>query len=68
MSGRNVPTSSDLETNEWLFPSSSVLDYNGDPGNVTTMDHVLWVAGILPNVTVGDVMDLRGDVICAEYV
>ncbi|KUI61095.1 Tyrosinase [Cytospora mali] len=68
MSGRNVPTISDLESNEWLFPSDSVLDYDGDTANVTTMDHVLWVVDLLPNVTVADVMDIRGDVICAEYI
>ncbi|ROW04939.1 hypothetical protein VPNG_06991 [Cytospora leucostoma] len=68
ISGRNTPTESDLESNEWVSPSASVLDYDGDSGNVTTMDHVLWMAGLLPNVTVADVMDLRGDVICAEYI
>lgn len=68
MSGRNTPTESDLESNEWVFPSASMLDYDGDPGNVTTLNHVLWMAGLLPNVTIADVMDPRGDVICAEYI
>lgn len=68
MSGRNVPTAANLEEDEWLFPSASILDYNGDPGNVTTMNHVLWMVDLLPNVTVADVLDSSGDVICAEYV
>lgn len=68
MSGRNTPTDSNLESDGWLFPSDSVLEYDGDPANVTTMNHVLWVVDLLPNVTVADVMDLRGNVICAEYI
>ncbi|ROV87627.1 hypothetical protein VMCG_10622 [Cytospora schulzeri] len=68
MSGRNTPTESDLESDGWLFPSDSVLEYDGDPANVTTMNHVLWMLDLLPNVTVADVMDVRGDVICAEYI
>lgn len=51
-----------------MAPTDSVLEYDGDPANVTTMNHVLWMIGLLPNVTVEDVMDLRGDVICAEYI
>ncbi|ROV90064.1 hypothetical protein VSDG_08365 [Cytospora chrysosperma] len=68
MSGRNVPTLSSLETNEWVPPTDSVLDYDGDPSNVTTMNHVLWMVDLLPNVTVADVMDLKGDLICADYI
>src|SRR4051794_6376668 len=32
----------------------------GDPGNVTTLSHVLYMGGIVPNVTIADVMDIRG--------
>lgn len=45
-----------------------MTDYFGDGGNVTTLNHNLWMAGLIPNVTVGDVMDLGGEVICAEYL
>lgn len=40
MGGQNVPKTSDLIANKWLTPSAAVLDYNGDPANVTTMNHV----------------------------
>ncbi|KAF2788134.1 Di-copper centre-containing protein [Melanomma pulvis-pyrius CBS 109.77] len=41
----------------------------GDPGNVTTLGHVLTVDGALPDVTIGDVMDIRGGgLLCYEYV
>lgn len=68
MGGRNVPGNDSLITNNWLYPSAAILDYDGDPANVTTLNHVLWMAGVAPNVTVADVMDIRGDTICAEYV
>lgn len=70
MGGRNIMDNATLssETNKWLYPSAALLDYDGDPANVTTLNHVLWMVDIMPNVTVADVMDLRGDVICADYV
>lgn len=32
------------------------------------MDDVLWMAGIVPNVTISEVLDITGDAICADYV
>ena len=40
----------------------------GDPGNTTTLHHVLNMMGIIPNATVGDVMDIQGGLLCYEYV
>jgi tyrosinase len=40
----------------------------GDPKNVTTLGHVITVYGIAKNVTIGDVMDVKGDLLCYEYV
>jgi tyrosinase len=40
----------------------------GDPGTVTTLDHVLDTLGLLPNATIRDVMDIRGDYLCVEYL
>lgn len=57
-----------MDPSEQLYPVSAFTTYNGDDGNVTTMNHVLWVAELLPNVTIGDTMDITGQTICAEYV
>ena len=40
----------------------------GDPGTTTTLNHVLDMKGNSPNRTIGDVMDIAGDVLCYEYV
>lgn len=63
-----MPTDSYLEQNNFTTPGPEFLDYDGDAGNVTTLNHTLWMVGLIANATVGDVMDLRGDLICAEYV
>jgi tyrosinase len=68
ISGPNVPSSETLELEGVDYPSAAILDYNGDPGNVTTLNHTLWMANLIANATVGDVMDLGGQVSCAEYV
>ncbi|KAK4450953.1 putative amino acid transporter [Podospora aff. communis PSN243] len=47
----------------------AITDWFGDGGgNVTTLGHVLWSAGILPNATVADIMDVGGKVFCSEYL
>ncbi|ETS75767.1 hypothetical protein PFICI_12711 [Pestalotiopsis fici W106-1] len=43
-------------------------DYFGDGGNTTTLNHRLNMVDLYPNITIGDVMDLNGDVICSEYL
>ena len=68
ISGRNVPTAEDLARNNLSYPAASILDYDGDPGNVTTLNHNLWMVDLIANATVGDVMDLVGQTSCAEYV
>lgn len=68
MSGRSIPKLSSLESYGWLFPSAAIMDYDGDAYNTTTLHHNLWMVGLFPNVTVAEVMDLQGDLICAEYV
>ncbi|CAI6333839.1 unnamed protein product [Periconia digitata] len=39
----------------------------GDPGMETTLGHVLHWAGVLTNVTVGEIMDIEGGMLCYEY-
>ncbi|TDZ30557.1 Tyrosinase-like protein orsC [Colletotrichum spinosum] len=68
MSGSIIPPVTIMEQNRWLYPSKAYTDYDGDPGNDTTLSHVLWMGGIMPNLTIADVMDLKGEVICAEYI
>ncbi|KAH8657536.1 hypothetical protein BGZ60DRAFT_493790 [Tricladium varicosporioides] len=41
---------------------------DGDPGNVTTLSHVLNMFGIISNATIGDVMDIGNRFLCYEYV
>ncbi|KAL2834804.1 hypothetical protein BJY01DRAFT_252834 [Aspergillus pseudoustus] len=65
--GQNVPTPEKLELAHWDFPSDAILNYDGDPANVTTLHHTLWMVGLIPNATVADVMDLGGPLICLEY-
>ena len=38
----------------------------GDPGNTTTLGHLLYLYGMTENRTVAEVMDTRG-VLCYEY-
>jgi tyrosinase len=40
----------------------------GDPGNVTTLSHVLNLYGNGSNRTIGEVLDIRKGVLCYEYV
>lgn len=69
MGGPVMPSSSFLSRNTAMpVPRSEYLDYDGDDGNVTTLDHMLWMVGIAENVTVAEAMDVGGDVVCAEYV
>lgn len=67
MGGPNVPTGS--VPGSAGYPTADITDYFGDGGgNVTTLNHTLWVTGLYPNVTIGDVMDLNGPTICSEYI
>lgn len=69
MAGRNVPTYDYLYDADLYFVTDSWLNYDGDNGgNVTTLNHTLSVLGLLPNVTVGDVMNIQGGLLCYEYI
>ncbi|KAK8252232.1 amino acid transporter [Phyllosticta capitalensis] len=69
MGGNNVMAEENLEIAGLSQVGDDVLDYDGDPGNTTTLNHNLYMRGnMAPNVTVGDVMELNGTVICAEYI
>ncbi|KAF3015571.1 hypothetical protein E8E14_007081 [Neopestalotiopsis sp. 37M] len=68
MGGSNVPTATFNAQNSWDAPGANFTDYSGDPANVTTLSHVLSMYEMIPNVTIADIMDIGGDVVCAEYV
>lgn len=70
MSGPNVATISVLEQAQPpSLPPAAFFPYFGDNGgNETTLNHFLWSAETLPNTTIADVMDIRGEFVCAEYV
>jgi tyrosinase len=40
---------------------------NGDPGNVTTLNHVLTSLGVIPDVRIKDVMDTTGGYLCYTF-
>ena len=74
--GAGFPFGQNFTLNATALPSlqmpmtvnSAFVDYFNDGGNVTTLNHVLNSAAIAKNATVGDVMDIRGDFVCAEYL
>ncbi|KAK7998875.1 Tyrosinase-like protein orsC [Apiospora marii] len=70
MGGANVASFSILtQAQPKSLPASAFVPYFGDGGgDVTTLNHTLWMADILPNITIAEVMDIRGDVICAGYL
>ena len=42
--------------------------YFGDNGgNITTLNHNIYMAEILPNATIAQLMDVNGPLICSEY-
>jgi tyrosinase len=51
-----------------LIPPPDAPLPEGDPGNVTTLSHVLNMLGVIPSATIRDVMDIGGPLLCYEYV
>lgn len=41
---------------------------DGDPGTITTLNHVLNMYGNIPNKTIADVLDIQGNFLCYQYV
>ncbi len=48
--------------------NTALTHYFNDGGNTTTLNHTLWSIGIIPNATIGDIMDVRGSYVCVEYM
>jgi len=53
---------------ELLVPPPDAPLPQGDPGNTTTLSHVLDMLGVIPSATIADVMDIGGPLLCYEYV
>ncbi|KAK2011781.1 Di-copper centre-containing protein [Colletotrichum eremochloae] len=51
-----------------ILPVSAFAPYFEDGGNTTTLNHVMWMAGTAENITIAEVMDIKSDAICVEYV
>ncbi len=70
IAGQNVPTQTYIDQQGLYNVTAAWTDYDGDDGgNVTTLNHTLSLVGLLPNVTVRDVMDISGSgILCYEYV
>ncbi|KAK8065488.1 Tyrosinase ustQ [Apiospora hydei] len=70
MGGVNVAIFSVLtQAQPKSLPADAFVPFFGDDGgSVTTLNHRLWMAGILPNITIAEVMDIHSEVICAEYL
>lgn len=54
--------------NNFTAVSAATLEYDGDPGNVTTLHHILNMGGVIPNRTIAEVMDIRNQLLCYDYV
>lgn len=70
MGGVNVPDQIYITEGNLRNVTSAWTDYDGDGGlNITTLNHVLDMRGILPNITVGDVMDITNatGLLCYTY-
>ncbi|KAJ5024613.1 hypothetical protein J3E73DRAFT_391961 [Bipolaris maydis] len=64
----SAPGAPQNPTNHLGGTGPEFTNYFGDNGgNVTTLNHNIYMADILPNVTIGQLMDLNGPVICSEY-
>ncbi|GIZ37600.1 hypothetical protein CKM354_000104300 [Cercospora kikuchii] len=64
----NTPSADFNGANNWAPPGPEWTSTSGDNGPETTLNHVLWVAEIVPNATIRDVMDLGAGLSCATYV
>ncbi|KAI1847550.1 hypothetical protein JX266_006402 [Neoarthrinium moseri] len=60
--GDNYPNAQLLQIEGIEYPGAEITDYFGDDGNVTTLNHNLWMVGLISNYTIGDVMDLQGNI------
>lgn len=66
------PGSIEEESRQWGKPTPEMLAVTpnpqaGDGGPTTTLNHVLSSLGVLPEVTIRDIMDTKGAYLCYVY-
>ncbi|KAI0143840.1 amino acid transporter [Xylariaceae sp. FL1272] len=64
MGGPNLPIAGSVLGGQ----GPEFTNYFGDNGNVTTLNHRLFMSELYPNITIRDIMDLNADVACSEYI
>lgn len=66
MGGPNIPSQYNESSSN--YPGPEYTDYFGDGGgNVTTLNHTIFMTGLVANITIGDIMDIRGPYLCTNY-
>lgn len=66
--GPNIPGGEFNAANGWAPPGPEFTQFSGDYGGETTLNHVLWMADMIGNASIGSVLDIHGETICADYV
>lgn len=66
------PGGMEQESSMWGKPTAEMLAVtpdpkHGDPGANVTLSHIMSSLGIIPDATVGDVMDPSGAYLCYTY-
>jgi tyrosinase len=61
-----------MQLNVFGHPTPEILALapnprDGDPGNVTTLNHVLTSLGVIPDARIKDVMDTTGGYLCYTF-
>ena len=65
--GGRMPSEEAMKLNNFTAISELTLKWDGDPSNVTTLNHILNMGGVVPNRTVSEVMDIRNQLLCYQY-
>ena len=63
-----IPALSLFPPIQWLIPPPGSPLPEGDPGNVTTLNHTLNMLGVIESHPIRDVMDIGNALLCYEYI
>lgn len=67
------PGSMEDEAKGWGKPTEEMKKWipdpqHGDGGPTTTLDHIMTSFGMIPDATIREIMDTKGDFLCYKYV